>query len=122
MYSQKLLDHYRYSSFKGLHTKYDVVAKMRNPSCGDEVTLTALIEDKNIKELRFEGAGCVISQAAASLLCEYAIGKSISDLTIFTVHDMLSLVDLKLGPVRARCAYLPLEALKEGFRNDAQSS
>jgi nitrogen fixation NifU-like protein len=122
MYSPKLLDHYRYSSFKGLHTKYDVVAKMRNPSCGDEVTLTALVENNIIKEIRFEGAGCVISQAAASMLCEFAVGKSQQDLTLLTVNDMLSLVDLKLGPVRARCAYLPLEALKEGFRNDAQSS
>ncbi len=122
MYSPKLLDHYRYSTYKGLHTKYDVVAKMRNPSCGDEVALTLLIADTIINEIRFDGAGCVISQAAASLLCEYARGKTIDQVLNLTIHDMLNMVDLKLGPVRARCAYLPLEALKESFKNDAQSS
>jgi nitrogen fixation NifU-like protein len=112
MYSQKLLDHYRYSAFKGLHGQYDVCAKMRNPSCGDEVFITAIVNNDVIQEMRFSGSGCVISQAAASLLCEFVQGKSTAEITSLSIHDMLSLVDLKLGPVRARCAYLPLEALK----------
>lgn len=60
----------------------------------------------------FEGGGCVISQAAASLLCEHVEGRMLGDLAGFTAVDMLDLIDIPLVPKRQRCGLLAFRALK----------
>ncbi len=60
----------------------------------------------------FEGGGCVISQAAASLLCEHIEGRTLDDLAAFTAADMLGLIDIPLLPRRQDCGLLALRVLK----------
>jgi nitrogen fixation NifU-like protein len=87
-----------------------------NPSCGDSIALDAKLQNDRIKEIFFEGKGCVISQATASLLTELAKGKTMVELLNLDEAAMLELVGIDLGPTRLKCALLPLEALQEGIK------
>ena len=73
------------------------------------------IQDGHLIEIRFQGEGCVISQAAASLLTEQTVQKPLSLLETLNKDFMLTLVGIPLGPTRLRCALLSLEALHEGL-------
>lgn len=85
----------------------------RNALCGDWVRLELrLNEAARIEAAYFEGGGCVISQAASSLLCEHIEGRSLSDLATFMVADMLNLIDIPLVIRRQRCGLLAFRALK----------
>ncbi|MGE0010546.1 MAG: iron-sulfur cluster assembly scaffold protein [Candidatus Babeliales bacterium] len=115
VYQAQLLDHYRNPRNKGLVSDPDFLTDELNPSCGDRVTLSGKIADGKIVQLGFEGSGCVISQAAASLLYEYALNKSCADLLALNADAMQKLIGVELGPVRLKCALLPLEALQKGI-------
>ena len=67
------------------------------------------------------GSGCVISQAAASLLTECALGKSLDVLLALDKNNMLSMLNMQLGPKRVKCAELALYALQEGLREYKKS-
>ena len=86
---------------------------LRNPVCGDSVDLQ-LQEDVNgvLRSVAFEGQGCMISQAAASIICEFAEGKSIAELRQFTAEEMLELLRIPLTPRRMQCGLLAFTALK----------
>ncbi|HEX5858973.1 MAG TPA: SUF system NifU family Fe-S cluster assembly protein [Microbacterium sp.] len=82
MYQQVILDHSRTPHGFGLRGDAPAQSHQVNPTCGDEVTLEVhLGRDGGIEELRWEGHGCAISQASASLLADLAEGLSTDDLT-----------------------------------------
>ena len=82
MYQQVILDHSRTPHGFGLRGDAEAQSHQVNPTCGDEVTLEVhLGADGGIEELRWEGHGCAISQASASLLADLAEGLSTADLT-----------------------------------------
>ena len=87
-----------------------------NPSCGDEISFTGHIENGVVIDIAYQGAGCIVSQGAASLLCDYARGKKVSDLLAITTDDILSILELKLGPNRMQCIQLPLAAMHEALQ------
>lgn len=113
LYQEELLDHYRHPRNSGVLENAQYTTHMFNPSCGDQVSMQALMRDGSLEAIRFQGQGCVISQAAASLLTEVCIGKSLTALEALTKDDMLALVKISLGPTRLRCALLSLDALQE---------
>ncbi len=79
-------------------------------------------EDGTITEAAFSGHGCAISQAAADLLMEAIIGKHLDEVKSLGRQDMLDLLGLEaLGPVRIKCALLPLKVLKAGVYGLGQS-
>ena len=65
-----------------------------------------------LQEVGFEARGCIISQAAASILCEFAEGKSVADLRQFTPAEMLELLKIPLTPGRVQCGLLAFTALR----------
>lgn len=65
--------------------------------------------------LAFRGAGCVISQATASLLTEHVRGMKIEAIQAITAETVLDLIGMELGPIRLKCALLPLDALKQAL-------
>jgi len=73
-----------------------------------------VIEDGRVADAAFDGRGCAISQAAASMMTEEIIGKSLEELRAWTKDDILDLLGIEIGPVRMKCALLPLKALKAG--------
>lgn len=92
----------------------NLVSEQYNPSCGDRVSFEGIIENEIVIDLAFQGSGCVISQATASLLCEQFIGKPIEAIFSFSTEDLLNLIGISLGPNRLRCALIALIALQEG--------
>lgn len=121
LYHDKLLDYYKHPRNRGSFDKPDFFATVLNPLCGDEVTMQAMVKDGHIVACKFEGKGCVISLAAASMLTEQVIQKPVEAVLKFDKDAMLNLVKLELGPTRLRCALLALEALQKGLSDVASS-
>ncbi|NBE94206.1 SUF system NifU family Fe-S cluster assembly protein [Nonomuraea sp. KC401] len=86
MYQELILEHYKHPQGRGLREPYDAEVHHVNPTCGDEITLRVKVDDAGkILDVSYDGQGCSISQAAASVLHELATGS--------TVEETLSVVD-----------------------------
>lgn len=86
-----------------------------NPFCGDEVTIELSIDGDRIVDARFQGRGCSISQAAASMLMETIVDMPVGELSDWDAGNMLALLGVELGPVRRKCAVLALTAVQRGL-------
>src|ERR671933_1182760 len=75
-YKQIVLDHYRRPRNRGNLENADIEEHLLNPLCGDEVTVYANLRDGKVADVKFDGRGCSISQASASMMTERLIGKS----------------------------------------------
>jgi nitrogen fixation NifU-like protein len=91
LYQEILLDHYKNPRNQGKMDNADVQISAKNPFCGDEVVLNLKLEKNRIKDISFEGQGCVISQASVSLLTEYVKGKTLKEIgnIVETFQDIL---------------------------------
>jgi len=116
MYQELLLDHYRNPRNRGALKSPDFSSGMANPSCGDAISMQGIMKGDQLEQCFFEGKGCVISQATASMLTEQAIGKPVADIMAMNAHSMQTMIGMQLGPTRLKCALLPLEALKKGIQ------
>jgi nitrogen fixation protein NifU and related proteins len=91
---------------------------MDNPTCGDQIHVTARLDGQGqIEKVMFEGQGCVVSMAAASMLTEEIVGKSpdqIAEMGLNEVQEMMGGVRLSMG--RVKCALLALNAVKQGLQ------
>jgi nitrogen fixation NifU-like protein len=113
LYKEELLEHYRHPRNYGELTGEAIVSQSLNPSCGDQVSIYLKIDGAQLMAVGFTGKGCVISQAAASMLTEKMKGQRLEDIMKLDTAAMLSLVGIPLGPTRLRCALLSLEALHQ---------
>ena len=114
MYQEVILDHYKHPRNKGHLDSPSISHFDHNPFCGDEITLELEIQDGVVVQAAFDGRGCAISQASASMMTEEIIGKTLEELRGWTKEDILDLLGIEIGPVRLKCALLPLKALKAG--------
>jgi nitrogen fixation NifU-like protein len=115
LYREHILDHYAHPRNWGWLVEPDIVGDADDPSCGDQVRIEiGLDAARCVGQVAFEGEGCMISMAAASILTEHVKGKSLEELAALTEEDMLVLVDAPVGPGRRRCALLPLQVLQSG--------
>ncbi len=73
--------------------------------------------NNTVKDVKFNGQGCAISQASASMLTELVKGKTVDDARKISKEDILSLIGGQLTAVRLKCALLPLKVLKTGVYN-----
>jgi nitrogen fixation NifU-like protein len=113
IYREIILDHYRNPRNKGRLPNADVSIHDSNPLCGDEIDIHLKVEEEKVKEIKFEGRGCAISQASASMLTEMIVGKSLSTIKDLKKQDILENIGLtNLGPARIKCALLSLKVLK----------
>ncbi len=117
LYKERVMDHYHNPRNRGRLENPDFSTGQFNPSCGDSVGFDAHIEDGKLKKLMFTGDGCAVSQAAASMLTESTQGKPIEELLKLDKDFMLKLIGMPLGPMRIRCALLPLQALQQGIKD-----
>jgi len=111
-YAEEILDHYKHPRHFGHLDHPTLTYHDRNPLCGDEIELELKIEDGRVADVAFSGHGCAISRAAASMMSEEIIGKSLEDLKSWNKDNILDLLGIEVGPVRIKCALLPLKALK----------
>lgn len=117
IYHLEIMDHYQHPRYKGVLDDPHFATRQYNPSCGDEVSMQGICTGNHITAIAFQAKGCVISQAAASMLCAYVYNKSIDDILNITKDDMLALIKIPLGPIRLKCAMLPLYALRSGIKS-----
>lgn len=114
LYREEILDHYRHPQNYGRLEHPDITYHDSNPFCGDEITLDLRVEDGRVTDVRFSGKGCAISRASASMMTEAIKGRTLEELRGWSKEHILDLLGIELGPVRIKCALLPLKALKAG--------
>ncbi len=115
LYQEVILDHYRNPRNKGRLDPADISYEDDNPLCGDRIHLDLrLDEDGRIAEVAWDGHGCAISMASASMLSEEIQGKTLEDLRQLGKDDILEMLGIELGRVRLQCALLSLKVLKAG--------
>ena len=135
LYEEVILDHNRRPrNFKHVPPGANRHASGHNPLCGDQLRLDLRIEDGIVKDIGFEGAGCAISTASASLMTESIKGKSVDEAeALFQgVHDLLTkqgapgnigklqvLAGVREYPARVKCASLPWHTLEAALKNVA---
>ncbi len=116
VYNDHLLEHYHHPQNKGTLVNPSLSSGVYNPSCGDSVSVQARVEDGRITEAKFQATGCVISCAAASMIVDVSIGKTVEEVAAYDKNTMLGLLKIELGPNRLRCGLLALEAFHNGIR------
>jgi nitrogen fixation NifU-like protein len=133
LYQELILDHYRRPRNKGTLENADASAEMKNPLCGDEITLQVAFDGNGVGDLRFSGRGCSISQASASMMTQLVKGKDVSEVNALRsrfrdmmLGDATAVTDEKLGslralsgvarfPARVKCALLAWNALESAL-------
>ncbi len=115
LYREMIVDHGQNMRNRGVLQPADIDYEDENPLCGDRLRLTVqLDENGRVKAVGWDGDGCVISQASASMLGEAMIGKTLDELRHFSKEDILEMLGIPLTPVRIKCALLSLKVLKAG--------
>lgn len=111
-YRDYILDHYRSPRNFGHLDQVSASAEDINPLCGDQIRVELLVEDGIVKDLRFSGKGCAISQASTSMLTEEVKGMKVEDVAKLTKEAVLQNVGIGISPTRLKCATLGLRVLK----------
>jgi len=116
IYREIILDHYRNPRNKGKIDNPDVVIHDSNPLCGDQIDIYLKVIEGQIKDIKFDGKGCAISQASASMLTEMVMEKPLTTAKDISKDEVLENIGLtNLGPARIKCALLSLKVLKMGM-------
>ena len=138
LYKEVILDHYRAPRNKGRLDPHDVSLERNNPLCGDEIELFVRYDGDTIEGIAFEGKGCSISQASASMMTEKVQGLSVKDATSLAesiksmmagesegdqkeLGDLVSLKGVVKYPVRIKCALLGWNTLEEAMQESGKS-
>lgn len=116
MYREHILDLYRHPHNRGSIKNPTHQHRAFNPVCGDDITITLIVSKNTITDIAFDGTGCAICLAAASLMTDAVKGKSLADALRLGTQDVLALIAIPLSPVRLKCALLPLEAVHTALR------
>ncbi|MDA2936350.1 SUF system NifU family Fe-S cluster assembly protein [Patescibacteria group bacterium AH-259-L05] len=130
IYHDILLDHYKNPRNFGNLKNANKKTTISNPVCGDKINMMVLIKNNKVNDIKFKGEGCVISTASTSLLTEYVKNKPLTAFCKKAMRDkktayivtldedfILKMLNIHIGPVRLKCALLPLEALKKLLKN-----
>ena len=118
LYTEIILDLYRNPLNKGVLENPTHEFFKKNPLCGDEIIIQLIVNDNKIKEIKFNGAGCAISQASASLLTEKIKKMDIEKVKNLNKEDILEMLHIPISQPRLRCALLSLDALKGALENE----
>ena len=110
-YREYILDHYRNPRNYGKLEHPDAHAEDSNPLCGDQLAIDLQIEGGQVTEVRFQGRGCAISQAAASMLSEMIEGRPVEEVVQLGKDDVLDALGIPISPARTKCAFLSLRVL-----------
>jgi nitrogen fixation protein NifU and related proteins len=134
LYQEIILDHYKRPHGRGLREPFQAEAHHVNPTCGDELTMRVNVVDGAVNDVSYEGMGCSISQASASVLHELMAGRTVTDALArhesFTVlmagrgqvepdedllGDAVAFAGVARYPAREKCAQLAWMAFKDAL-------
>ena len=144
LYQELILDHNRRPRNYGVLPDADHTARGYNPLCGDKLTIYAKLDGDRISGLSFEGSGCAISKASASLLTEAVKGKTLqeagalfarvhamltapmgkhaADVDIDSMGKLAALSGVREFPVRVKCASLAWHTLKAALEGNGETA
>jgi nitrogen fixation protein NifU and related proteins len=115
---EKILDHANNRRNNGPLDHYDIECALQSETCSDWLRLTIQLDGSyNIAAVGWEGEGCAVSQAAASLLGEQLIGLPVIEVQSIQPQDILNMIGMPLSEQRERCALLSLQVLQEGVNH-----
>jgi nitrogen fixation protein NifU and related proteins len=118
IYQEHVLDHYEDPFHRGDVAGATHAHEGKNPLCGDVVRIELRLgPDGKVADCGFDGAGCVISQASASMLLEAVHGKTIDEVKAFSAEDMLKLYGARLTPNRQKCCLLSWRVIQEAVHS-----
>ncbi len=120
LYRENILDHYKHPRNFGHLEGAFVTSEEINVSCGDRIAIEVRLRRGKtpvIEEIRFNGEGCAINQASASMLTEKVTGMKVADVLNLTLTDVEALLGTRLTPSRVKCALLPLEAIHKAVQS-----
>lgn len=112
IYQEHIMDHYQHPRNKTLQKNPTYQKTQLNPLCGDELTIQITNKNGKMEDISFQGHGCAISQASASILTEFLKKKPLGDLEKITEKDMLNLLHIPISHTRTKCALLALKTAK----------
>jgi nitrogen fixation NifU-like protein len=117
MYRQQILDHYKNPRNYGEIEEPTYTHVGENPMCGDEIRVDVKLaeDDETIDGVAFQGDGCAISQASASMLSTKLPGKSIEDLMEMDRDDIVDMLGVDISPMRIKCAVLAEKVAQDGY-------
>ena len=115
LYRDFILDHYRNPRNAGTLASPDATFEDNNPMCGDKIRMDVQLHDGVVSDIKFQGRGCAISQASASLLTEAVKGKSLAEISKIGKEDVLQNLGIAISAARLRCALLGLKVLKQAL-------
>ncbi|HEX2181822.1 MAG TPA: SUF system NifU family Fe-S cluster assembly protein [Rubrobacteraceae bacterium] len=133
LYTQVIMDHYRRPRNRGEIEGADIEEHLLNPLCGDEVTVYAVFDGDRVADVRFDGRGCSISQASASMMTERLMGKSreeaekeiqgfkammVGEEEFPEMDDLAALKGVIQYPSRIKCATLAWTAFQQGLEGE----
>ncbi|MGZ4131774.1 MAG: Fe-S cluster assembly sulfur transfer protein SufU [Actinomycetota bacterium] len=139
IYKEVILDHYKNPRNKRDLPGAELSCTRNNPLCGDEITVSAHVEDGKILEVTFQGAGCSISQSSASMMTEAVAARTVEDAlglagefrgmmagdvepTEDRFGDLVALKGVVKYPIRIKCAVLAWDVLQEALTGAGDAS
>jgi nitrogen fixation protein NifU and related proteins len=113
LYREEILQHYKRPHNWGPMEAPDLTAEDHNPLCGDQLKVMLKVDgDEKVEAIRFEGHGCAISQASASMASDEIVGMPVSELLRLDQRFILDLLGIDISATRMKCAMLSLKVLK----------
>jgi nitrogen fixation NifU-like protein len=139
LYKEVILDHYKSPRNKRPMPEAELSCSRNNPLCGDEITVLAHVDGDRVADIAFQGQGCSISQASASMLTEAVKGKSVSDAEHLASDfrgmmagevdpsedefgDLVALKGVVKYPIRIKCAVLAWDVLQEALSGAGEAA
>jgi nitrogen fixation NifU-like protein len=118
LYRDYILDHYKRPHNFGELEPHDLEAHEHNPLCGDELGVHIRVSEDRIEDLRFQGHGCAISQASASIASEELKGMKLEQVGTLGADWMLELLGIPVSATRRKCALLNLKVVRRAVTGD----
>jgi nitrogen fixation NifU-like protein len=141
LYQEIILDHYKNPHHKGLREPFEAEVHHVNPTCGDEVTLRVHVADGIVEDVSYDAVGCSISQAAASVMTDLVIGKTVDEAMAIhgeflglmqgkgmvepdeeVLEDGVAFAGVAKFPSRVKCALLSWMAWKDATARSLEAS
>lgn len=121
LYRDFILEHYRNPHNKGHLERHDLDFADSNPTCGDELSMTIALDGgkQRIVDIAFDGQGCAISQASASILTDELRGMTVTEARDIDPKDILEGIGVPITPARLKCALLSYKVLQGAVRGSA---
>jgi nitrogen fixation NifU-like protein len=121
IYKQNIIDHYKNPRNKGKLDDADIIVYEVNTLCGDALKFYFKLNSKGqIQKLSFEGEGCALSQATASMLTEELVGMHVDQVKKLDYEFIKKLIGIEVNPTRLKCVMLSIECLRKIPGENAQ--